>query len=324
MGRLTLVTGATGFIGNYLVRRMLTEGTGIRVLVRTPERLDADVRSQVEIVRGDIRSTAAVERAVRGAHTILHLAAHARAWSRTPSDFTAVNVQGVERLLDAAAHEEVRRLVHVSTILTLPPYRTAPACGRHAAPTPYESSKLAGERLVEAYAAGGRHAVIVHPTRVFGPGPLTDANGVTKMIAFYLRGRFRLRIADGDVLANYVHAEDVAYGIMRAAESGRSGAHYVLGGEENVSLAALLALVGELAGIHHGVLALPPFAAFAVARAAELWGRLGGRPPLTPSWVRSFLEDRRVDITPTRQELGYAPRSLRQGLRETIAWLFGP
>lgn len=319
-GKLVLVTGATGFIGTYLIRQLAAAGTPVRVLVRRPAALDPALRERVECVVGDVRDAEVFDRAVPGAHTVLHLAACARAWSRDPTEFERVNVQAVEALLAAAAHAGVERLVHVATVLTLPPYRPAPVNGAASRPTPYETSKRAGERLVESYAAQGHHATIVHPTRVYGPGPLTDANAVSKVIALYLSGRFRVRLEDRDVQANYVHAGDVATGIRLAAERGRSGAHYLLGGE-NRSFREFLSLVGELGGVRRRVIALPMPAALAVAHAAEWWGRLGGTAPLTPSWVRVFLEDRRGDIAPAQADLGYAPRSLRDGLTETIAWL---
>jgi len=216
---LTVVTGATGFIGGHLVRQLVADGVHTRVLVRRPESLSAALRARVEVVRGDVRDAGTLVAAVRGAETVLHLAACARAWARDPAEFTAVNVHTVERLLESAHAAGVSRLVHVSTMLTLPPGRPAPLDGLAARPTPYEESKRAGERLVESYAAAGRHAVIVHPTRVYGSGPCNDANAVTRVIALYLRGRFRVRLDDGDVLASYVHAADVADGIRRAARA---------------------------------------------------------------------------------------------------------
>jgi nucleoside-diphosphate-sugar epimerase len=318
--RPVLVTGATGFIGTYLGRQLLAAGLPVRVLVRRPAALDAALREHVECVAGDVRDSAALSRAIAGTHTVLHLAACARAWSRDRDEFEAVNVRAVDALLTAAARADVERLVHVSTVLTLPPYRAAGVNGAASRPTLYEVTKRAGERLVESYAAQGRHAVIVHPTRVYGPGPLTDANAVSKVVGLYLSGRFRVRLNDGDVLANYVHAADVAAGIRLAAERGRSGAHYLLGGE-NISFRDFLALVGDLGGGRRRVMALPLPAALAAGHVAEWWGRLGGTAPLTPSWVRVFLEDRRGDIEPARTDLGYAPRPLRTGLLETIAWL---
>lgn len=315
-----LVTGATGFIGGYVVRRLVASGEAVRVLARRPENVAPEVRNHIEVVRGDLRDPDAIRAAVAGVDTVLHLAACARAWSRDPHAFADLNVHAVRALLDQAAASEVRRLVHVSTILTLPAHRPAPIPGRPPGPTPYEVTKREGERLVEAYAAEGRHAVIVHPTRVYGPGPLHDANSVTKAIALYLRGRLRVRLGDGDAQANYVHADDVAAGIILAGRSGLSGAHFVLGGED-ASFRRLLDVVAELTGVRRRVIPLRPRVALAVATVAELWGTIRGETPITRGWVRALMEDRRADITPARQELGYDPRPLHIGLAETIAWL---
>jgi farnesol dehydrogenase len=319
MPRHTFVTGGTGFIGCYLLRRLVDRGQPVRVLARRLNALPPDLRGKVEVVLGDVRDRNALARGVAGADTVLHLAALARAWSSHPEDFTSVNVDAVRSLLELCADQGVGRLVHVSTILTLPPFRPAPVNGRSQSATPYERSKREGELLVESYAAAGHHAVVVHPTRVYGPGPLHDANGVTKTVALYLRGRLRVRLADGDVLGNYVHADDVAEGIILAA-AGRSGTHYVLGGED-ASFRQLLDLATSITGIRRAVLPLPAGTALAVAGAAESWGRLTGHCFITPGWVRVFLEDRRADIAPARRDLGYRPRSLATGLRETIAWL---
>lgn len=319
MSHPVVVTGATGLIGTHLVGQLLAEGARVRVLVRSPASLAEDWRGRVEVAVGDIRDPRAVERALSGARTVLHLAALARAWARDPSIFTETNVHAVRHLLEAARRHRVERLVHVSTALTLGFGRRSPG-----AATPYERSKLAGERLVEAYARDGGHAVIVHPSRVFGPGPLNDANAVTRIIASYLRGRFRVRIADRGVRANYVHVSDVAHGIRLAAERGRSAGHYVLGGVENLSLVAFLNRVAALAGRRRWVMPLPACVALGAGAAGELWGRISGGTSLTRDWVRVFLRDQPLDIEPTRQELGYAPRTLEQGLQETLDWLAGP
>lgn len=320
MNGLTLVTGATGLIGRYVLRELLTAEMPVRVLTRCPDRLPVEYRDRVETVAGDVQDRGAIVRAVRGAQVVLNLAGCARAWSPDPSEYAAVNVQAVEFLLDAAADTGVERLVHVSTILALPPFRPAGVRGDAARLTPYEETKRIGEALVAAYAALGGHAVIVRPTRVYGPGPLNEANSVTRMIALYLQGRFRLRPADGGVLANYVHAEDVARGIILAARLGLQGEAYVLGGE-NASLQELLNLAGAAANVSRRTVPIPPGLAMALARGAEWWGRLGGSAPMTRRWVRTFLEDRRVDVTPTCRALDYHPRPLREGLQETIQWL---
>lgn len=320
MTKRFLVTGATGFIGSYLTRQLVSQGARVRVLARRPSRLPADVAGKLDVIVGDVCDGDAVRRAVRDVDVVLHLAACARAWCQERNEYRAVNVGAVHLLLEEAVAADVESLVHVSTILTLPPFRRAEIRGRALRPTPYERTKEEGDALVEQYAAHGLRAVIVHPTRVYGPGPLNDANAVTRAIGLYLAGRLRVRLADDDVLANYVHAADVADGITRAAALGRSGDHYVLGGE-NISFQGLLRLVSELAGRERRMVSLPPTMALAAARAAEAWGYIGGTAPITPAWVRVFLEDRRAEIAPARNILGYAPRPLREGLVETIAWL---
>jgi dihydroflavonol-4-reductase len=312
-----LVTGATGLIGRRVVARLLAEGRRVRVLARDPMRLGPDVVGRARVVEGDLLDGAAVARAVRGVGTVIHLAACARAWSRHPREFTSVNVDAVGLMLQASLAAGVERLVHVSTVLTLPWLRH-PADSRSL--TPYEETKLAGERLADRYAASGTHTVVVHPARVYGPGPLNDANGVTRLLAQYLHGPVAVRLDDGDVLANYVHVDDVAAGIILAAARGRRGAHYVLGGD-NASLRELLALAAEVSGVRRRVVAVPRQAALAAAHAAALWGRLGGTVPITPAWVRCYLEDHRVDVADTCRELGYRYRPLRAGLEETILWL---
>jgi farnesol dehydrogenase len=162
----------------------------------------------------------------------------------------------------------------------------------------------------------------VRPTRVYGPGPLHDANGVTKMLHLYLRGRFRVRLDDGDALANYVHADDVARGVLLAARRGARGGVYTLGGE-NASLRGFLALASELSGVRRTVLKLPSWAGYVIGAAAEMSALAGATPFITREWVRTFLEDWRVDIEDARRDLGYEPRTLRAGLAETIAWLRG-
>ena len=104
--------------------------------------------------------------------------------------------------------------------------------------------------------------------------------------------------------------------------AGRRGAHYVLGGE-NLSFRAFLDLVGDVAGVKRRVVALPRGAAIAAGYAALLWGWLGGDTPITPGWVRVFLEDRPADLEPARRDLGYSPRSAQAGVTETVAWLRG-
>jgi len=312
MSGLALVTGATGLIGRHLVEQLLAQGRAVRVLARAPERL-GQTRARCEVLTGGL-DRASLDRAVQGADLVFHLAACARAWSRNPDEFAEVNVRAVGHLLEASRAARVRRLVHVSTVLALPAFQA------RVRSIPYVETKLRGEALVNAYVASGGDAVIAHPTRVYGPGPLNDANGVTRLVAQCLTGPVVFTLDDAGVQANYVHAADVAAGLLLAAERGAPGAHVLLGGE-NSSVGDLLALVARIGRVRTRVVALPRTAALAVAHASLLWGRLGGTALITPAWVRTYLDDQRVDVGETCRTLGYRPRPLARGLEETIQWL---
>jgi len=317
-----LVTGATGFVGGRLVPQLLSAGEEVRVFVRDAGRLEKSVRDRVDVVEGGLEDHDAMDRAVAGCSQVLHLAALAQAYVRNPREYFRINTDSVEALLRSAARHSVRRVVHVSSVAALPPEKYAACWGISHRPTPYAESKTASEILVRKYVADGHDAVIVRPSRVYGPGPWNDANGTTRLMAMYLAGRFRIRLADGDVQANYVHVDDVAAGIALAARNGRSGEAYALGGE-NASMVEYLATISDISGIRRRVLKIPPQMVLPFAHMCSMWGWCGGSVSITPAWVNNFLEHRPMDISTSRIDLGYEPRSLRVGVSQTLNWILG-
>ena len=169
----------------------------------------------------------------------------------------------------------------------------------------------------------GADAVIVCPTRVYGPGARAEGNAVTRAIELYLRGRLRALPGDGARTGNYVYIDDVVEGHVLAMQKGRTGEAYILGGD-NVSYRALFGCVAEISGKRRRLypIPIPALAAFAWTelKRAEWFGR---RPLITPAWVRRYSHDWANSSAKAERELGYAPRSLREGLALTIAWLNG-
>jgi farnesol dehydrogenase len=300
------VTGGTGFIGARLVSALSRQGEQVRALVRAREGRAA--LPGVETLWGDVRDAEAVQRLAAGSDLVYHLAACARPWSPDPREFDEVNLAGTVHLISAARAAGVRRVVHVSTELV------------DGDETRYQRTKRAAEAVVQEYVAGGGDAVIVRPTRVYGPGPLTPANSVTRVIAAYRRGRFRVRLADGGARANYVHVDDVVDGLLQAAQCGKRGAAYLLGGE-NLTIPELLDLVAGDNGRRYAVIALPASLAGAFAWGCELGGRLGIEPVITRDWVKLLAKDRPQSSERAQTELGYRPRPARERIAETVAWL---
>lgn len=317
-----LVTGATGFVGGRLVPHLLAAGEDVRVFVRDAGRLDKSVRDRVDIVEGELEDHEAMDRAVSGCGRVLHLAALAQAYVKDQREYYRINTDSVAAMLESAARHSIRRFVHVSSVAALPPEKYATGWGMSRRPTPYAESKTAAESLVRKYVADGHDAVIVRPSRIYGPGPWNDANGTTRLMALYLAGRFRFRLADGDVQANYVHVDDVVAGIALAAQNGRRGEAYALGGE-NASLADYFALISDISGIKRRVVRIPPQLVLPFAHFCSLWGWCGGSVSITPAWVNNFLEHRPIDISTSRTHLGYEPRSLKVGVSQTLNWLMG-
>lgn len=312
-----LVTGGTGFIGTHLVARLLAVQTGVvRVFARSTTPF-AEPEQRVELFTGDLRDEHAVHDAVRGVRLVFHLAACARAWVRDPREFFDVNVAGTRHLLRAVAQVGVERLVHVSTALVAAPPEAPPQAVRM---TAYQRSKLEAEQVIDEFLQRGMDVVVARPTRVFGPGPLNQANSVTRMVDLYLRGLFRVRIADGDALANYVSVEDVADGLLRVAQLGRTGACYALGGQD-ATLTQFLDMVARSAGVRRTVFALPRKPARLISQLSTLAARIAGEPIITPEWVDLLSLSWPVSSEHARHDCGYQPRGLEERVAETVTWL---
>src|SRR5881392_1836430 len=146
-----LVTGATGLLGSHLTDLLLERGQHVRVLIQRGDCVSQLAHPHVEICRGDIGDRAALAAAVRGVDRVLHCAARTGPWGRA-ADYEAVNVRGLQTLVESALAAGVRRCVHVSSITVHgndvrgAADETAPL---RVAPNPYSRSKIAGERLLE-------------------------------------------------------------------------------------------------------------------------------------------------------------------------------
>jgi nucleoside-diphosphate-sugar epimerase len=161
----------------------------------------------------------------------------------------------------------------------------------------------------------------VNPTRVYGPGKLTEGNSMARLVDLYDRGRMPLLLDGGRPVGNYAHVGDVVAGLIAAMERGRPGERYILGGE-NASLRRLLDLVDEVSGRRHLRLSLPAPLARAYARVEEWRARwLGGYPFITSGWMETFLRDGAFSCSKAERELRYRITPLPEGIRQTWEWV---
>ncbi len=332
-----LVTGASGFIGQRLVHELLKNGHTVRALVRGSkpapppgfprgEAPDFD-HANVRLCRGDITNPASLREAMRGCQRVFHLAGYAKNWARDRQTYTRINVDGLRNVCEVAKDVGVERIVWTSTMLTFGP-TTAGQVGDETIAhltgrcfTDYETSKIAAEQVAAEYAADGLPIVITNPGRVFGPGQLTEGNSLSLVIDMYDRGRAPVLLAGGRNVGNYVLVDDVVRGLLLAAERGRVGEKYLLGGE-NISLKEFFQLIDDVSGKRHFQITIRRPTAITCAWLARTRARLfGGYPMITPEWVRLFLADWAFSSAKAQQELGYQFTPLREAVRITYDWL---
>ncbi len=163
--------------------------------------------------------------------------------------------------------------------------------------------------------------VIVNPTRVFGPGRLTESNSGTLLIDRRARGLSPLLPNRGKNIGNWAFIDDVVEGLMLAMERGRIGERYILGGE-NVTLREFYQAIDEAAGRRRLTLPLLGFGAMCFARLEKLLAdRFGIYPLITPGWVRTFFSDWAVSSAKAQRELGYQVTPLVESIKKTLQWL---
>lgn len=282
---------------------------------------------RLEWVAGDILDRDSLRRGLAGCTEVFHLAAYARNWAKDPLLFFRVNVEGARNVFEVAVEAGVRRIVYTSTVVVFGPTPRG-VVGNEQMPratprflTEYEESKAVAEKEALELTSRGFPIVVVHPTRVYGPGKLTEGNTVSLMIDQYDRGRFPVLPGRGENVGNYALVDDLVEGHVLAMEKGKVAERYILGGE-NSSLKGLLRLVDESTQRRHFQVSLPRsvsmFYAALEKRKADWFGVY---PRITPGWMKTFLEDWAYTSAKAERELGYRITPLREGVARTLDWL---
>jgi dihydroflavonol-4-reductase len=317
------VTGATGFIGGHLVRRLRDRGDDVVALVRSAPRAETLRDAGIELAEGDLSDLAAVRRGVDGCDVAFHVAGEYRVGIR-PRDRPAMyeaNVRGTEVALHTAADAGVGPIVYVSTCNVFGNTRGRIVDESYQRPETdgflsyYDETKYLAHRATVDMTQQGAPIVIVQPGGVYGPN---DHSEVGWMLGRLKSGRLWLRLFP-DLGMNFVHVDDVAEGLVLAADRGRLGESYILGGE--------IARLGELVDRAAAILGRRPPRVTVPApliRMSAPLGSVGARLLRTPANLREATRAAHgvtywATDAKARRELGYAPRSLDQGLRQTLS-----
>jgi dihydroflavonol-4-reductase len=319
-----LVTGATGFVGAAVLRRLVAAGHECRALARkgSDRRNLADVACTV--VEGDLGRPETLAPALAGCEALFHVAADYRIFVPDPAAMDRVNVDGTVALIRAALAAGVRRIVYTSSVATLRLDPGRPADEDSVATVDdmigaYKRSKFRAEQAVLRLVRDeNAPVVIVQPSTPIGPRDVKPTP-TGRLIVEAARGRIPAFVDTG---LNVVHVDDVAEGHLLAFTQGAIGRRYILGGE-NLALRDILAIVARLTGRRAPRLRLAPGPLMPLAFIAESWARLtGGREPmLTRDGLRMSRKSMFFSSARAEHELGYAHRPAEAAIADAIAWL---
>jgi dihydroflavonol-4-reductase len=318
-----LITGATGFVGSAVARKLVLAGMPVRALVRPGSPRFHLAGLDLEFVEGDLRDAPSLRRAMGGVRYLFHVAADYRLWARDRGEIFASNVVGTRTVMQEAMRAGVERVVYTSSVATLKlrpdgtPADETIALSEQEGIGAYKRSKVAAERLVEAMvAADGLPAVIVNPSTPIGPRDVKPTP-TGRIIVEAARGRIPGFVDTG---LNLVHVDDVADGHLAALRRGVVGERYILGGE-NVSFADMLGDVARLVGRRPPRLRVPRGVAMSAAYAAETMAKLTGREPFaTVDGIR--MAEHRMFFTAAKAErdLGFRARPYRMAIADAVGW----
>ncbi len=319
-----LVTGATGFVGSAVTRRLLQDGHSVRTLVRK----GSDRRNledlPVQIVTGNLTDMPSLITALSGCQALYHVAADYRLWVPKPDEIYQNNVEGTRNILRAAIETGVERIVYTSSVATL---------GLHKDGTPsdestpvtignmighYKRSKFLAEEVARKMALEeSLPVVIVNPSTPVGPRDIKPTP-TGRMIRDAVFGKMPAYVDTG---LNIVHVKDVAEGHLLAFEKGQIGERYILG-SENMTLREILNEIAEITGRPPPRIRLPHNLVLPIACIMEAWARLTktGEPQATVDGVRMSKKKMFFKSGKAERELGYQPQSAKKALKAAVEW----
>ncbi|HVV64717.1 MAG TPA: hopanoid-associated sugar epimerase [Rhizomicrobium sp.] len=322
MSDTALVTGASGFVGSAVARKLAARGFHVRALARPSSPKTNFEGLDAEIFEGDMLDEKSVRRALQGARYLFHVAADYRLWAPDKLEIVRNNREGTRIVMEAALAQGVEKIVYTSSVATLKPVAgmSVDEASRHdeeSAIGAYKRSKVVAERVVEHMIARQKlPATIVHPSTPIGPRDVKPTP-TGRILVEAANGRMPAYVDTG---LNLVHVDDVAEGHLLALEKGAIGERYILGGQD-ATLAEMLAQIAALSNRKPPRLNLPRAPLYPLAYAAEAVASLTGREPfvtvdaLRMSEHRMFFSSARAE-----RELGYRARPYREAISDALGW----
>jgi len=315
------VTGATGFLGNHLTERFISDGNQVNIFVRDLKKAGVFEGRVEKTVVGDIADQNRLNELMQGADIAVHLVSNFRVASGPPESYRKINVEGTKAALRAARAQGVKRFVYCSTIGVHGSVKDTPATEK----SPYNPGDLYQETKTEAEQfclaeskEAGMEIVVVRPTSLYGPGDMR----MLKMFKMLAKKTF---FTVGPCNENFhaVYIDDIVEGFVKVIEKpGISGEVFFIGGPEYLPLKAYINTAADALGAPPPFLHFPYWFFYSAAVICEsICVPLGIEPPLHRRRVRFFKNNRAFSIKKAQEVLGYQAKvSLKEGMKRTVDW----
>lgn len=319
-----LLTGATGYLGESLLRGLLEAGHQVTALSRRPPKSETP---RLAWIQHDLAAGAPPEDLIHQHRVVLHAAALVKTWVRDRSEFDRINVEAYEQLLARCHHLGVSKVLVTSSFLSLGPSPTATPISeqdrhpRRTFLTDYERTKHLADQVTDRWSAKGLPISTLYPTVLYGAGGTTDGNLVGKMIYWIKTGVFPGIFGNGEQVWNYAYLPDVVRGHVLALDRALPGQRYVLGGE-NLSLNDVVGRIYTALGRRGRPRHLPVGLAEFLGGCLERWAELSGQTPELTRGVASVYRHHWSYSSETAERaLGYGRTSFDDGLAKTVEWV---
>ena len=321
-----LVTGASGFLGSYLIEELVRRGYSVRGMVRDLRKASYLRDLSVEVVYGDLTKHETLPQVVRGVDAVIHLAAY-YTFTGSKKLYRLVNVDGTQALAQAALKLGVKRFIYCSSTEAIGPVENPPG-DENTPPNPqfeYGRSKLLAEQVVKGLSSSGLEYTIVRPSGMYGPRNIDDVAYwfITTVAKGGVLSKFM--IGSGEYLIQFTHVKDVVQGFMLVLEKPEVSVRqtYIVSDEKAYTYKEVYGIITQILGKEPPKTRLSPRVAKLLLTFTEIYDRIRGGENLIlrRSIVDAVTKHRAYSINKAKKELGYKPQySLKEGLEETIKW----
>ena len=321
MAKTAFVTGATGFVGLNLVEELLAQGWDVTALHRAGSDVEPLLKLPVRRVIGDITDQRSLREALpRDIDCVFHVAGNTSLWNRSRIEQSRVHVKGTRNIVRAALEAGAKRFVHTSSIVAYGLHsgtitEDTPTRGS-SSPIHYVRSKALAEREIRKGITAGLPAVIINPSNIVGA---YDVSTWARFLTLVARGRLPAVPPGG---GSFCHVREVVRAHIAAAERGRVGANYLLGGAQ-ASYLGLAQTSAKVLGLRRHAVVLHPRVLMAYAKVEEWAAPLFGREPdITLDAVMLLSENLYCSSKRAERELDYRSCTLEEMLGDCRDWLY--